>query len=72
MEIKGAQEKNCKEVMNKNVRGRAEVTNIGVKLNKELPQRERGKVDVETKNLKIGKPPDVDGITAEMMKYGDV
>ncbi len=62
--------------MNESMGGRAEVTAVGMLIRGEWPHTqgrlERSEVLEAIRKLKLGKAPGSDGITAEMLKYGEV
>ncbi len=73
-EIREVQKSRFEKVMNESMGGRAEVTTVGVGIHGEWPHTqgrlERSEVMEAIRKLKLGKAPDSDGITAEMLKYG--
>ncbi len=61
-------------MINEGVGGRAEVITMGIKIHDERPHTqgrlERSEIMEAIRKLKFGKAPGLDGITAEMLKYG--
>ncbi len=62
------------KVMNASMGGRAEATSMGIKIHEEQlhPQgkSEQGEIIEAERKLKVGKVPEMDGMPAEMLKYG--
>ncbi len=73
-ELKGIWKGYFEQVMNNDAAGEAVVTSIGTEAGRgRLPiQKEIGRAEVEKAiaRLKCGKAAGMDGITAEMLKYG--
>ncbi len=72
--LKGLWKGYCEQLMNDEAEGEAKVTSMGIEAHRgKVPmQREIGRLEVERAiaRIKCGKAAGMDGITAEMLKYG--
>ncbi len=73
-EIREVWKSHFEKVMNESMGGRAEVTTMGIKIHEERPHTQgrlkQSEVMEAIRKLKLGKAPGMDGITAEMLKFG--